>query len=104
MVGCGKQPKGTVRGQAPKGDVQNVLAVRSGTTKPQVTLSGEMIEKCPTSGCWFRLRDSTGVIKVDTQTAGFVVADLPLQAQVTVSGKIIANGNDVEIEATGIRY
>ena len=63
-----------------------------------------MIEKCPIAGCWFRLRDQTGVIKVDTKSAGFVVVDVPLERQVTVAGKVVADGDDVMVEATGIRY
>ena len=67
-------------------------------------LNGVMIEKCPTAGCWFRLRDSTGVIKVDTKSAGFVVVNVPLDTKITVAGKVVADGQDVQIEATGIRY
>jgi len=63
-----------------------------------------MIEKCPIAGCWFRLRDNTGVIKVDTKSAGFVVVNVPLESRVTVAGKVIINGDDVMLEATGIRY
>lgn len=63
-----------------------------------------MVEKCPTAGCWFRLRDRTGTIKVDTKSAGFVVVNVPLQSQVTVAGKVVPDGDDVMIEATGVRY
>ena len=103
VSGCGK-PKGTVLGKEPRGAAQTVLSIRAGTTPSQFTLTGVMIEKCPTAGCWFRLRDSTGVIKVDTKSAGFVVVDVPLETKIIVSGKVVADGNDVQIEATGIRY
>ena len=101
--GCGKS-KGVVLGKEPRGAAQTVLAVRAGTAPTQFTLSGVMIEKCPTAGCWFRLRDSTGIIKVDTKSAGFVVVNVPLETKVTVAGKVEPEGNDVQIEATGIRY
>ena len=101
--GCGKS-SGTVLGKAPKGKSDSVLSIKGGTTAPQVVLSGVMIEKCPTAGCWFRLRDGTGVIKVDTKSAGFVVVNVPLETTVTVAGKVIADGDDVQIEATGIQY
>src|SRR5262245_42533232 len=103
VLGC-QQPKGNVLGKAPKGEPKTILAVRAGDTPPQVTLSGVMIEKCPVAGCWFRLRDHTGVIKVDTKSAGFVVVKVPLESQVTVSGKVVADGDEVVIEATGVRY
>jgi uncharacterized protein YdeI (BOF family) len=69
-----------------------------------VTVRGVMIEKCPVAGCWFRLRDSTGVIKVDTKSARFAVVNVPLESQMTVAGKAVAEGDEVMIEATGIRY
>ena len=95
--GCGKS-KGTVLGKEPSGKPQTVLSVRAGTTPSQFTLTGVMIEKCPTAGCWFRLRDSTGVIKVDAKSAGFVVVDVPLETKITVAGRLVAEGNDVQID------
>jgi uncharacterized protein YdeI (BOF family) len=103
FAGCSRS-HGTVLGKAPEGKSQTILAVRDGTTPPEVVLSGVMIEKCPTAGCWFRLKDSTGVLKVDTKNAGFVVVDVPLESTVVVAGKVVADGNDVQLEATGVRY
>ncbi len=102
-IGC-RQPTGTVLGQAPEGEPQNIVAVKAGDTAPQVTVQGVMIEKCPVAGCWFRLRDRTGTIKVDTKAAGFVVVDLPLESRLTVAGKVVADGREVALEATGLRY
>jgi len=84
--------------------VRSILAIRAGDTPPQVTISGAMIEKCPVAGCWFRVRDSTGIIKVDTKAAGFVVVNVPLESKVTVAGKIVTEGDEVFIEASGLRY
>ena len=104
LVTACRKSSATVLGKAPKGQPRTILSVRAGDTPPQVTISGVMIEKCPVAGCWFRLRDPSGTIKVDTQSAGFVVVDVPLQRQVTVTGKVIAEGSDVKVEATGLRY
>jgi uncharacterized protein YdeI (BOF family) len=101
--GCGRHA-GTVLGRAPKGQPRTVLAVKAGDTPPQVTLQGVLIEKCPVAGCWFRLRDRTGVIKVDTKNAGFVVVDVPLETSVTVAGRVVPEGNEMALEATGLRY
>jgi uncharacterized protein YdeI (BOF family) len=93
-----------VLGKVPKGQVRQVLAVRAGDTPPQVTLQGVLVEKCPVAGCWFYLQDDTGMIKVDTKAAGFVVVNVPLQTRVTVSGRIASESDDVCLQATGLRY
>jgi len=103
ITGC-HRPTGKVLGKSPVGDTRTVLAVRAGDTPPVVTLVGTMTEKCPVSGCWFRLTDGTGTIKVDTQAAGFVVAELPLETKMTVAGKIVESGDEIIIEASGVRY
>jgi|SRR5690348_5937268 len=103
VLGCHK-PQGTVLGKAPKGQPTTILAVRAGDTPPQVTLTGVMVEKCPVAGCWLRLQDATGTIKVDTKAAGFVVVNVPLETRITVSGKIVIDGDETLIEAAGLRY
>ena len=104
-TGCGKNSDGTVLGVTPKNSPREIQSVRNTNTTAVVTVAGTMIEKCPVAGCWFRLRDKTGVIKVDTKSAGFVVVDVPLQTVLTVEGKIQSDGNgDFQIEATGLRY
>lgn len=103
VAGCSKS-RGTVLGRAPKGELRTIISVKAGDTPPEVTVTGTMIEKCPVAGCWFRLRDSTGTILVDTKTAGFVVVNVPTESEVTVSGKVVALGDEVLIEAAGIRY
>lgn len=101
--GCNK-PEGTVLGKAPKEEPRTILAVRDGLTPPSVTLRGSIVEKCPTAGCWFYLNDGTGLLKVDTKNAGFVVAKIPLQTEVTVSGKLVQEGDDTILDAAGLRY
>jgi len=63
-----------------------------------------MTKKCPVAGCWFVLKDETGTIKVDTKNAGFAVNDVPLNASLTVAGRVVMNGNERLIDATGVRY
>ena len=101
--GCGRQA-GKVLGQAPRGTPRPVLAVRAGDTPPVVTIEGKLVEKCPVAGCWFRVQDTTGMIKVDTKAAGFVVTSIPLGKTVTVGGKVQTVGEETLIEATGLRF
>ncbi len=88
----------------PAWESRTVVAVKAGDTPAQVALCGEMVEKCPVAGCWFRLRDRTGTVKVDTKSAGFVVVEIPVGAKLTVAGRVATEGNETIIEATGLRY
>jgi uncharacterized protein YdeI (BOF family) len=102
-VGCSKR-EALVLGQAPFGKPRTIYSIKMVGRGTPVVLDGIMVEKCPVAGCWFRLRDSTGTIKVDTRSAGFVVANVPVNSKLTVSGKSVMDGDDVAIEALGIRY
>lgn len=103
LAGCGPAG-GKVKGTAPLGKPRTILAAQAGDTPRELVFEGKIIEKCPVAGCWFRLDDDSSVIKVDTKTAGFVVTDLPLQTRVTVGGKLVHEGEETILEATGIRY
>jgi uncharacterized protein YdeI (BOF family) len=69
-----------------------------------ITLRGTMVEKCPVAACWFRLKDDTGVVKVDVKTSNFTVADVPLGATVTVTGKPVTTGGEPYLAGTGLTY
>ena len=101
-TGCG--PSGKVKGRNPKGNEKTVLAIRAGDAGTNVVLTGIITEKCPTAGCWFWLNDTTGAIRVDTKSAGFVVTDVPLNRQVTVGGRIVDVDGEATVHASGLRY
>jgi uncharacterized protein YdeI (BOF family) len=101
--GCGGRQE-TVRGAAlPTVDVSSVSQLKTAVGAKPVLLRGEMIEKCPVAGCWFMLRDKTGVVRVDTKAAGFVVSDVPLHTVMTVAGRVTP-GAQPGVAATGIRF
>jgi uncharacterized protein YdeI (BOF family) len=100
--GCG--PKARVLGKLAKERSSTILAINAGDAPHRLTLEGTMIEKCPQAGCWFRLDDGTGVIKVDTKDAGFVVTQVPLNTKVKVAGLIQQEGDEVQLRATGLTY
>lgn len=72
-----------------------------------LAVKGTIIEKCPVAGCWFMLRDHSGVIKVDTKNAGFVVTEIPLGTSIEVVGTLPDAGpSDAQrsFAANGLRY
>lgn len=93
-----------VLGAAPAPEpTTTVRQISHGGPNKAVTLRGEMTEKCPVAGCWFMLKDHTGIVRVDTKSSGFVVSEVPLHSTVTVTGTVMA-GTQAGIAATGVRY
>jgi uncharacterized protein YdeI (BOF family) len=103
LAGCGEK-KVTVLGVAPSGGAQSIMAAKTAEDNAVVTVEGTMVEKCPAAGCWFVIRDGTGMIKVDTKLAGFVVLDVPLNTRLTVSGRWAAPEAERVLQAIGLRY
>jgi hypothetical protein len=103
LPGCG-QKDGHLLGKAPEGEPRRVVLLQGGESPARVVVRGRMVEKCPVAGCWFRLQDDTGTIKVDTKTAGFAVSYVPLGATVTVGGKLAWDGAEMMVQASGLRY
>ena len=100
LCGCSSQ-KQIVLGVMPA--VSTLVTVSSARPGAPITVKGTMVEKCPVAGCWFMLRDKSGVIRVDTKNAGFVVLDVPLNTPVKVSGTLKTSGEWM-IAATGMSY
>ena len=102
ITGCGSQKVETLGKPALENASVERISGLAIPDKPTV-IRGKMIEKCPMAGCWFNLKDGSGVIKVDTKDAGFVVTEVPLNTEVTVYGSLAKSG-EKRIMATGIRY
>ena len=100
VAGCARAG-GTVLGADPGTAAET--RVKDLRPASEATVAGVMYEKCPAAGCWFMLRDKSGVIRVDTKAAGFTVTDVPVNSEVTVRGKVKASGERL-LAATGIRY
>lgn len=98
--GCGSRSP-MVLGLAPATGARVTPIARVTASQQPTTISGTMIEKCPVAGCWFVVKDRTGVIRVDTKAAGFVVTDVPLSSSVVVTGAVTGGGR--ELAATGLR-
>lgn len=68
-----------------------------------VVIEGTMVEKCPVAGCWFKVEDKSGIVKVDTKNAGFVVVSVPTGTKVRVAGTYQGDPEPL-ITATGMTY
>lgn len=103
LPACG--PSGpVVLGREPAGESRRVEEVLRGPTNAVQVVRGTLVEKCPVAGCWFVLKDGSGTLHVDTKAAGFVVVDVPLRTELTVSGRLERDGDGWQLVAEGLRY
>jgi hypothetical protein len=100
LAGCSRAG-GTVLGLDPGS--ASATPIKQLKAADQATSSGVMYEKCPAAGCWFMLRDKSGVIRVDTKAAGFTVTDVPINSEVTVRGSVKDSGERI-LAAAGLRF
>lgn len=67
-----------------------------------ITVEGEMTKECPTTGCWWYVKDGTGEIRADSFGSGFA---LPLNRQggiVRTTGRLVrTEGGELQIAASG---
>ena len=102
-AGCGGHSEKVLGAPPEASPTATVKEISSVGAHKSVTLRGEMTEKCPVAGCWFMLKDKTGIVRVDTKSSGFVVSDVPLHSTLTVTGAVTA-GSSPGLAATGVRY
>ena len=65
-----------------------------------VTIQGVIDTECPT-GCWFNLKDDTGLIYVDLGPFGFAIPQI-VGRRVTVEGKVKINERTAMLMGRGV--
>lgn len=67
-----------------------------------VTVEGEMTKECPSTGCWWYVKDRTGEIRADSSGGGFA---LPLNRQggiIRTTGKLVRmESGELQLAASG---
>ena len=107
LFGCGNTPLHTLGkpiANAPVAVVASLLPVAAKLPERPIALHGTMVEKCPASGCWLRIRDTSGTIKVDLRASGTTATDIPTGTEMTVSGTPVRVGDESVLQASGLTY
>lgn len=65
-----------------------------------VTIQGKIIRECPT-GCWFEVKENSGIIYVDINPSGFAIPQ-KVGDKVIVEGKVQLRGNQPTLAGTGV--
>lgn len=102
--GCAKQTQEPQASQQSNTKFVSIAAIRKTKNATPVVAHGIMVEKCPIAGCWFKLHDKTGTIKVDLKATKQTVLDVPLNSEVTVNGKVVPDGSEKMIQAASATF
>lgn len=103
FAGCANRQT-EARGDNGKAETIGIASIQKMKLASPVVAHGTMIEKCPVAGCWFKLHDRSGTIKVDLKATKLTVVNVPLNAEVTVRGKVAPNGGEKMIQATSAAF
>lgn len=66
-----------------------------------VKLKGKIIRECPT-GCWFDLKDDSGVIYTDLNPSNFAIPQV-VNKNIVAEGKVKLKGKNVVIIGKGVK-
>jgi len=80
--------------------IRDILTNPEGFEDKIVTLEGKIVNECPT-GCWFNLKDETGVIYIDLKPFGYAIAQ-HVGARATVEGEIFTTRGKTVIKGRGV--
>lgn len=93
-------------GEPVKGDVPTVCTSCLSEDKlgQTVAVEGEVIQQCPASGCWFRLKDDAGVAFVDLAPAKLSVQGQRVGQHAKVTGRVVRAGGQFRLQAQHVEF
>ena len=101
----GDGKKSNVFGQGAGAEVTAIADIQQSPDKfvgKVVTIEGKITKGCPSSGCWWYVKDQTGEIRADSLGGGFA---LPLRQEgkhVRTTGKVVkSDSGELQIAASG---
>ena len=101
--GCGKKEADTYGQEIANHTVtkiQEILKKPGNFDNKTVTVQGKIIRECPT-GCWFEVKENSGIIYVDLNPSGFAIPQ-KVGKTATVEGKVLVRNNQPMIAGTGV--
>jgi len=100
-MSCGKKEKfGEAISEQKSTEIGDIFTHPKDYEGKTVKVEGKIVEECP-SGCWFNLKDETGVIYIDIMPSGFAIPQ-KVGRQATVEGKVITKEGKLMIIGKGV--
>ncbi len=104
--GAGGSSAPSSLGEPVKGDVRVVCAgcLTEEMLGQTVAVEGEIIQQCPASGCWFRMKDDVGEVFVDLAPAKLRLTNDRVGQQARVTGRVVKTGGQFRLEAQHVAF
>ena len=102
--GCGKKDEdkyGQIIQNRTTTKIETILKEPANFDGKTVTVQGKIIRECPT-GCWFEVKENSGIIYVDLNPSGFAIPQ-KVGKTVIVEGKILLRGDQPMLAGTGVK-
>lgn len=90
-----------VKGDIPLACSQCLSNEKVGQT---VAIEGDIIQQCPASGCWFRMKDDVGEIFVDLAPAKLHLTEKREGQHAKVTGRVVKLGSQFRLEAQHVEF
>ncbi|MBI2826041.1 MAG: hypothetical protein HYX69_15255 [Planctomycetia bacterium] len=116
FVGCNRsadQDAGGLSAAAPsslgkpvQGDVSTICAGCMSDEKlgETVAIEGEVVQQCPATGCWFRMKDDAGEVFVDLAPAKLRLTEAREGQHAKVSGRVMKQSGQFRLEAQHVEF
>lgn len=107
LIGCGSRGDSTTAEAAAslgKPVDEDVPTVHMGELSEDrigtsLAVEGEIVQQCPSTGCWFRIKDDAGEVFVDLAPAKLRLTDKRVGQQAKVTGRLVKQGGQLRLEA-----
>jgi len=69
-----------------------------------VRLTGEVVEQCPASGCWMKMKDGDGETFVDLLPSPVRLSENRVGQQAEITGEVVRRGSELAIKAQHVEF
>jgi len=111
LGGCDSSPReatptATAEKRATETDVPSLAAgsLQEEMVGQTVNIKGEVVEQCPASGCWLKLKAADGETFVDLIPSPVRLSENHVGQNARVTGEVVRRGSELAIKAQQVEF
>lgn len=82
---------------------QSISSLNEAMVGKTVAVRGEITQQCPSTGCWFQVKDGTGELFVDLNSTDVRIKERRVGQHAEVSGKLVKRGGELQLVAERVK-